>query len=288
MAFNFTEPQAQNTELWYTITGLLTLGELTRTIHDHPLVVSNASLNAAFHIAKMHRSMKDVVLEKGDDAIRQAVDVVSREEQVVFHELNTIRADILGTEGQLLERQTRRLFVDWRAIREEVVRLLTSGNRDQAVLMTKSIGADHVARLEGKTLELSLYARCKASVFLALAEKKQSNLFKSTVVLTLSGTLIAALIAFSATCRVIESERVLLDEKNKLQLALDEIKTLRGIIPICSHCRQIRDDEGIWKKVEEYIDAHSDAKLSHGICPECMEEHYPEFAATYREEEKGG
>ena len=49
-----------------------------------------------------------------------------------------------------------------------------------------------------------------------------------------------------------------------------EIKTLRGIIPICSYCKNIRDDEGAWDKLEKYITERSDAKFSHGVCPNCM------------------
>jgi PAS domain S-box-containing protein len=55
----------------------------------------------------------------------------------------------------------------------------------------------------------------------------------------------------------------------KLQEALHEIKTLRGIIPICSYCKKIRDVQGAWDIVEAYISKHSDAQFSHSICPEC-------------------
>ena len=57
----------------------------------------------------------------------------------------------------------------------------------------------------------------------------------------------------------------------KLENALKEIKTLRGTIPICSYCHNIRDDEGAWSKLEAYIISHSDAQFSHGICPKCLE-----------------
>jgi len=62
----------------------------------------------------------------------------------------------------------------------------------------------------------------------------------------------------------------------KLQKALDEVKTLEGMIPICSHCKKIRDDSGFWGNVEQYISKHSNVDFSHGICPECMQRHYPE------------
>jgi hypothetical protein len=64
---------------------------------------------------------------------------------------------------------------------------------------------------------------------------------------------------------------------NKLQDALNKIKTLRGIIPICASCKKIRDDKGYWNQIEIYIKNHSEADFSHGICPECAEKLYPEL-----------
>lgn len=60
-----------------------------------------------------------------------------------------------------------------------------------------------------------------------------------------------------------------------LQKTLDEVKTLQGIIPMCCNCQKIRDDEGYWEKVDEYIARHSDADITHGICPACREKLYP-------------
>lgn len=60
----------------------------------------------------------------------------------------------------------------------------------------------------------------------------------------------------------------------KLRKALDEIKTLRGIIPICSRCKKIRDDQGYWNKLESFLQQHSQASFSHGMCPQCSDELY--------------
>lgn len=69
-----------------------------------------------------------------------------------------------------------------------------------------------------------------------------------------------------------------LQKKNReLQYANSTIKTLRGILPICSFCKGIRDDEGYWKKLEEYVTEATEAEFSHSICPRCMEMHYPEI-----------
>lgn len=67
------------------------------------------------------------------------------------------------------------------------------------------------------------------------------------------------------------------EEKKNLESALAEIKTLSGLFPICSHCKNIRDDSGYWNQIEEYIHDHSEAQFSHGICPECAQKHYPDL-----------
>jgi PAS domain S-box-containing protein len=59
-----------------------------------------------------------------------------------------------------------------------------------------------------------------------------------------------------------------------LQEALANIKTLRGLLPICAACKKIRDDSGYWSQIEAYVQAHSDAVFSHGICPDCARRLY--------------
>lgn len=63
----------------------------------------------------------------------------------------------------------------------------------------------------------------------------------------------------------------------KLLMAQQEIKTLKGILPICCVCKKIRDDKGYWNQLESYIREHSDAEFSHGICQECAKKMYPDF-----------
>ncbi len=64
----------------------------------------------------------------------------------------------------------------------------------------------------------------------------------------------------------------------KLQEAIDKIKTLRGLIPICAGCKKIRDDKGYWNHLEQYFEEHSDASFSHGLCPECFQKFFPDAA----------
>ena len=77
----------------------------------------------------------------------------------------------------------------------------------------------------------------------------------------------------------------ILGEKNKeLSDYLSEIKILRGIIPICAKCKKIRDDEGFWTQVEKYIEDHSNAQFSHGLCGDCEVELYGDL--TWYQESK--
>jgi len=64
---------------------------------------------------------------------------------------------------------------------------------------------------------------------------------------------------------------------SELKDALAKVKTLKGLLPICSSCKKIRDDKGYWNRIETYIESHSEADFTHGICPECMQKLYPEL-----------
>jgi hypothetical protein len=64
---------------------------------------------------------------------------------------------------------------------------------------------------------------------------------------------------------------------SELQKALSEVKTLSGLLPICAYCKKIRNDKGYWEQLEGYIQDHSEAEFSHGICPECAKERFPDL-----------
>ncbi|MEW6487040.1 MAG: hypothetical protein AB1578_03875 [Thermodesulfobacteriota bacterium] len=80
----------------------------------------------------------------------------------------------------------------------------------------------------------------------------------------------------------LEDERVNLNRElhrkvRELEEARSELKTLTGLLPICAHCKKIRDDRGCWQHLEQYIQAHSSAQFTHGICGDCARELYPEL-----------
>ena len=64
----------------------------------------------------------------------------------------------------------------------------------------------------------------------------------------------------------------------ELMIAAEQIKTLRGIVPICSGCKKIRDDRGYWEQLDAFVTRHTEAEFSHGICPDCMQRLYPGYA----------
>lgn len=80
-------------------------------------------------------------------------------------------------------------------------------------------------------------------------------------------------------CRDVTEQKREAEEKEALirdlQAALAEIKTLRGLVPVCSYCGKLRDDDGYWQQVDVYLARHSEADVTHGICPQCMQERFP-------------
>jgi DNA-binding response OmpR family regulator len=75
-----------------------------------------------------------------------------------------------------------------------------------------------------------------------------------------------------------------LEKKNKeLQGALANVKKLTGMLPICSYCKKIRDDEGYWSQVESYVSKHSEAVFSHGMCPDCEKKAYADLDSLKKE-----
>ena len=120
-----------------------------------------------------------------------------------------------------------------------------SGNEPIAVEAMKLGASDYVVKdVDGGYLQLLPTVITRALQQLALAEEK----------------------------RKAEQEKERLIEK--LQVALAEVRRLSGLLPICAHCKKIRNDEGYWTQLERYISEHSDVRFTHGICPDCMKSFY--------------
>jgi PAS domain S-box-containing protein len=96
-------------------------------------------------------------------------------------------------------------------------------------------------------------------------------------------------IVFGVVQDITERKRIETERENlilELQSAIEHIKTLKGIVPICANCKKVRDDQGYWEQVESYISRNSDARFSHGVCPDCIEKLYPRHAEKMRNKPK--
>lgn len=86
-----------------------------------------------------------------------------------------------------------------------------------------------------------------------------------------------------------DEERRRLGEANaELKRNLEEIRTLQGLLPICSWCKKVRDDAGLWTQVEHYLADHTDLSFTHGMCPECAQEHFPKGKGPVQEPRSPG
>lgn len=116
--------------------------------------------------------------------------------------------------------------------------------------------------------------------YLALEQQSVRNIKRSHFLLWLFGSVLLGFFTLwgkGKITRQIEFNTRLTKANADLQQALEEIKTLRGVIPICAYCNKIRDDNGVWSRLEEYIGRHSEAQFSHSACPQCYRKQLEEI-----------
>ncbi|MBW1744032.1 MAG: PAS domain-containing protein [Deltaproteobacteria bacterium] len=110
---------------------------------------------------------------------------------------------------------------------------------------------------------------------LLTARGERVPILKTVVSVTLAGRthLLESFLDITERKRAEQERERLIGE---LQEALAKVKTLSGLLPLCSSCKRIRDDQGYWQQIEAYIRDHSEAEFSHSVCPECAKKLYPE------------
>ncbi len=109
------------------------------------------------------------------------------------------------------------------------------------------------------------------------AYKLEEYQFDEFITVVIFWVFALAIFSFRRWREVVLSEQKLARYNKVLESALTDIKQLKGMIPICASCKKIRDDDGYWHQVEVYIQAHSEADFSHGVCPDCVNALYPEL-----------
>jgi len=209
---------------------------LTTSIYNHPLVVSNEALLADAHVVEMHRGMKDVALLHSNAAITKAIIEVYESEREVLKHLDIVSQKILGEEGKALEKETRKFFLEWKEIREEIIQLARSGQREKAAKITLGECADHAAQLEEKMLALATYSRNKATGFKQQADTAHSRIRSFTISYIVAGVFFSLIIAFITLKKVIETERK----------ALKNMALLQGIIEGVDDPILVKDIQTRW------------------------------------------
>lgn len=150
---------------------------------------------------------------------------------------------------------THKAVYDNDFMRSELVKFMPEGHAVLRNVMFSPLN------IEGKTVEI-----------MGLANKPSDFTDADADIASVFGDLAAIALANS---RYLDK----LNERNhELESALSEIKTLRSILPMCSHCRKVRDDKGVWERLESYILGHTETHFSHSLCPDCIRELYPEDA----------
>ena len=199
----------------FSLYNIYKVSNLTRTIYNHPLVVSNAAIHSTVSITKMHRNMKDVVLFHASERIEEALAAVNEQEEQVYKYLDIVKERILGSEGRALEKEARELFDAWRPIRKEVIGLVNSNQKEKAAHITIGKGAKHVRLLEAKMLGLTKYARTKASNFMLEADNVHLKVNIALIVCLILSILVFLLVTIFTVIRVDRSERALQESEER-------------------------------------------------------------------------
>lgn len=214
-----------------------------KNIFDNPFQVSNATLEVRGEIYLIHRDMKDVVLSESESELVKCIDDVNLHEKHVYHYLSIIRNKVNDEKGKQLELQARKLFRDWKPIRDEVIGLVKNNKRVEAIAITKGKGANQVLELERATLNLDQYARHKADLYRHNAEVLHRNFFNENIFIAFSLLFLLIFITYYTVTRISiymsriehltdvlsvirEINRLIVREKDKKKLVQEICSTL--------------------------------------------------------------
>ncbi|PHR26361.1 MAG: hypothetical protein COA36_12280 [Desulfotalea sp.] len=196
----------------FTLKEMQTLGHLTRTMYAHPLQVTKASLEAKSGVLKMHRGMKDLTMATTTIGVNIAIQIVQDEEKAVYRNLDIVKRQILGTDGEKLIKKTTEMFTDWQPIRGEVEELVQNDARDAAASITRHKGADYVIKLERQMDELTDYARSKADGFMAAADATRQKTVRMVIAIFCIVAVVCLFLSVVVILSIIKSLRLLKDQ----------------------------------------------------------------------------
>jgi PAS domain S-box-containing protein len=190
--------------------------------------------------------------------------------------------------------QNARLRERWRAVFENAPDVITELDLDGRILITNSVPNHELDRVVGRVIFDIIPPKMHASVRLCLDEVTRSqeptaiethfdgpdreSWWVTRFVPVKEGARVVSILAIATEFtahKLAEEERERLIAE--LQEALEKVKTLSGLLPICAGCKNIRDDRGYWQRIEGYISERSEAEFTHGLCPACLEKLYADL-----------
>ena len=179
----------------YALVQMGTLAEQTTRIHDHPVAVERAVLEAELAYTRIHRAMKDVSLSTNEEEIFEFVRRAQESEKIVHRSFDLLNERFLGQPSVVDE--AFQAFQDWEPIRKEVIELTLRGDRERAVAITRGKGAVHVALLESKLDALRSFAERKRAEFLDRSQRIQNHSVRVTTMLLLTTLVVAGAVAWA-------------------------------------------------------------------------------------------
>ena len=161
---------------------MVTLGNLTTTLYEHPLRVSNAAQSAHKGVIRIQALMKDIVASKNAGKIQEQMDRIQQVEKDVLDQLGIVQNYILGERGKKLEDDARQVFVQWKMLRIQIINLIHDGKFKEALKILQLENADMVNVLEHNMHDLTAYARNKADGFMEEANKVQNKIVSNALI----------------------------------------------------------------------------------------------------------
>ncbi len=184
-----------------TVRYMKVLSDLTSKLYRHPYTVSTTILKINANIIRMHRSMKDVALAENASEIKNAAGSVAEYESEVYKEFQIVSERFLGDKEAI--EKAHGLFSEWKPIRDEVIGLMDSGEKDKAADITKGKGAMHVKALSKEIDGLTKFADNKAGLFLEDAESSANDALNITYALVFFAIVIGIISAVFITRSIV-------------------------------------------------------------------------------------
>lgn len=172
----------------FVMSKMKTLADLTESMYDHPLAVSNSVRDIKADIIAMHRSMKDIALAENIEQINEVASIVNQYEQQVYYNFEIVNDRFLGNISEV--RYSQQVFSNWKVIRQEVIELSRQNRKTEAANITRGTGAQHVEYMMNEIEGLIIIAATKAESFLNNAKRERNKALYTT------GSLLLTIIIF--------------------------------------------------------------------------------------------